>query len=86
MSISLTSDQESFIEAKLQTEKYNSPQEVLEIALRLLEAYDRAEAKWLEEVGTKIDAAIEVSDRTPPIDGKTFIDNILERFQSKDRE
>jgi putative addiction module CopG family antidote len=36
MSISLTPDQERFIQTKLQAGKYRSAQEVLEIALRLL--------------------------------------------------
>ncbi len=81
MSISLTPDQEHFIQTKLQTGKYRSAEEILEIALRLLDEYDRADAKWVEEVRTKIDAAIEVSTHTPPIDGETFINHILERFQ-----
>ncbi|MFM7367482.1 MAG: type II toxin-antitoxin system ParD family antitoxin, partial [Sphaerospermopsis kisseleviana] len=43
MSISLTPKQEHFIQTKLQTGKYNSVEEVLEIALQLLDEYDRAE-------------------------------------------
>jgi antitoxin ParD1/3/4 len=58
MSISLTPDQERFIQTKLQAGKYRSAQEVLEIALRLLDEYDRAEAEWVEDVRKKIDAAI----------------------------
>ncbi len=79
MSISLTSDQERFIQAKIQAGKYRSAQEVLELALRLLDEYDRADAEWVEEVRKKIDEAIEAS--TPPVDGETFIDQILQRFQ-----
>lgn len=58
MSISLTPDQERFIQTKLQAGKYRSAQEVLEIALRLLDEYDRAEAEWVEHVREKIDATI----------------------------
>jgi antitoxin ParD1/3/4 len=58
MSISLTPDQERFIQTKLQAGKYRSAQEVLEIALRLLDEYDLAEAEWVEDVREKIDAAI----------------------------
>lgn len=43
MSISLTSEQERFIQTKLQGGKYRSAQEILEIALRLLDEYDRAD-------------------------------------------
>lgn len=81
MSISLTPDQEHFIQTKLQAGKYHSAEEIIEIALRLLDEFDRSEAAWVEEVQTKIDAAIEASTHTPPIDGESFIDQILERFQ-----
>ncbi|WP_242056929.1 MULTISPECIES: type II toxin-antitoxin system ParD family antitoxin [Oscillatoriales] len=37
MSISLTSEQERFIQTKLQAGKYRSAQEILEIALQLLD-------------------------------------------------
>ncbi|MBD1907782.1 type II toxin-antitoxin system ParD family antitoxin [Funiculus sociatus GB2-A5] len=81
MSISLTPNQERFIQTKLQAGKYRSAEEVLEVALRLLDEYDRAETEWVEDVREKIDAAISASDHTPPIDGETFVTQILERFQ-----
>ncbi|MBN3899914.1 MAG: type II toxin-antitoxin system ParD family antitoxin [Nostoc sp. NOS(2021)] len=81
MSISLTPDQERFIQTKLQAGKYNSAEEALEIALRLLDEYDRADAEWIEAVREKIDAAILASDQTPPIDGETFVNQVLERFR-----
>jgi antitoxin ParD1/3/4 len=81
MSISLTPDQERFLQTKIQAGKYRSAEEALEIALRLLDEYDRADAKWVEDVREKIDAAILASDQTPPIDGETFVNQILERFQ-----
>ena len=81
MSISLTPDQERFVEIKLQSGKYRSTEEVLEIALRLLDEYDRSEAEWVEDVRAKIDAAIEASNHTAPVDGETFVNGILERFR-----
>ncbi|MFN6559549.1 MAG: type II toxin-antitoxin system ParD family antitoxin [Nostoc sp. ChiSLP01] len=83
MRISLTPNQENFIQKKLEAGKYNSVEEVLEIALRLLDEYDRAEAEWVKDVREKIDAAIAVSEQTPPIDGKTFVNQILERFEQQ---
>ena len=80
MRINLTSEQERFIQSKLQAGKYRSAEEILEIALRLLDEYDRADTAWVEDVREKIDAAIEASDRTPPIDGETFVSQVLERF------
>lgn len=81
MSISLTPDQERFIETKLQSGKYRSTEEVLEIALRLLDEYDHSEAEWVEDVRAKIDAAIEASAHTASVDGETFVTGILERFR-----
>jgi len=81
MSITLTKTQEQFIQTKLRTGKYRSAEEVLEIALQLLDEYERADSEWLNSVRAKIDAAIAVSEQTPPIDGKPFIAEILDRFQ-----
>jgi ferritin len=46
-----------------------------------LEEEQQAENVWVEDVRSKIDAAISASEHTPPIDGETFINQILERFQ-----
>ena len=82
MSISLTDSQERFIQTKLQTGKYCSAEEVLDIALQLLDEYERADAKWVEDVRVKIDAAIEASNHTFSVDGETFVNQILERFST----
>ncbi|MDG2990356.1 type II toxin-antitoxin system ParD family antitoxin [Candidatus Synechococcus calcipolaris G9] len=81
MSISLTPDQEHFVQTKLQAGKYHSAEEILEIALRLLDEYEHSEAEWVEDIRVRIDAAIEVSNHTDPIDGEAFVNGILERFQ-----
>jgi antitoxin ParD1/3/4 len=47
----------------------------------LLDEYDRADSEWSQQVGIKIDEAISAADRIPPIDGETFVNGILERFQ-----
>ena len=83
MSISLTPEQEHFIQTKIQAGKYRSAEEVLEIALRLLDEYERAEAEWSEDVREKIEAALEASNHTPPLDGETFVNQILERFDKE---
>ncbi|MHC5828987.1 MAG: ribbon-helix-helix domain-containing protein, partial [Nostoc sp.] len=66
---------------KLQAGKYRSAEEALEIALRLLDECDRADAEGIEAVREKIDGAILASDQTPPIDGETFVNQIIERFR-----
>jgi antitoxin ParD1/3/4 len=81
MSIILTPEQERFIQAKLQTGKYRNAQELLELAFRLLDEYEQADADWINSMRAKIDAAILAGEETPPIDGKTFVNQILEQFQ-----
>lgn len=83
MSISLTPEQERFVETKLQGGRYGSVEEILETALRLLDEYEGSSTEWIEEVRVKIDAALEASNQTAPIDGETFVNGILDRFQSK---
>lgn len=81
MNINLTPDQTRIIESKLQTGKYHSPEEILDIALWLFDEYERADAAWVDQVRSKIDAAVQASEQTPPLDGKTFVNQVLERFQ-----
>ena len=37
----------------------------------------------LKDVKEKIDAAITISSQSTPIDGETFVNEILERFQAQ---
>ena len=86
MSIHLTPEQERLIATKLQSGKYHSVEEVLEIALRLFDEYDRADAEWTEAVRSKIDAAIEASTHTSPIDGEAFVAQVMARFRQARQE
>ena len=83
MTINLTAEQETFINTKLQTGKYSSVEEILEIALQLLEEYERSDAKWVEDVKVKIDAAITIYSQSTPLDGEEFVSEILELFQAQ---
>ena len=83
MDIALTPEQQNLIQAKLKSGKYQSSQQIIEIALRLFDEYEQAESEWSQKVRAKIQAAVEASDRTPPVDGETFIDGILERFSGE---
>ncbi len=85
MSITLTPDQEHLIETKLASGKYSSIQHLIGTALRLLDEYEMEDAAWIEDSRIKVEEAIEASKHTPPIDGETFINQILERFQVADR-
>ncbi|MEO0934195.1 MAG: type II toxin-antitoxin system ParD family antitoxin [Cyanobacteria bacterium J06641_2] len=81
MSMIFTPEQEQFIQNKLQTGKYRNAQEVLELAFKLLDEYEQADTDWINSVREKIDAAIAISEQTPPIDGKAFVGHILKDLQ-----
>lgn len=55
MSIELTPALEQLIHSKVQTGQYKSVEEVIETAMRLLDAYELEEADWLNSVRSKID-------------------------------
>jgi antitoxin ParD1/3/4 len=81
MNITLKPEQEKTVQALLATGKFNSADEVIQAALHLLEEDYRGYQQWLEEVRAKIDEATEASKHTPPIDGETYVTQLLKRFQ-----
>jgi antitoxin ParD1/3/4 len=54
MDITLKPEQEQFIREKLQSGKYQTTDEVIIEAFRLLEERDRRYAQWLQETSEKI--------------------------------
>ncbi len=81
MNVNLTPEQESLVQAKIATGKYQSTEQVIEVAFRLLEEYERAESEWALLVREKVQAAIERAEEEPPLDGELFVSGILERFK-----
>lgn len=59
MNVSLTSELEKFVSAKVESGRYNSASEVVREALRLLEEHDRARSAQLtrfnQELGDRLD-------------------------------
>jgi antitoxin ParD1/3/4 len=80
MTIQLTPDQERFIQSKVQAGQYQSAEDVIATALRLLEDYDNSEAHWLESIRPAIDAAYESTE--PAIDGSTFVNQLRQRLKT----
>ena len=81
MSISLKPEQEQFIQEKLQTGKYQTVDEVITEAFRLLEERDRHYQEWLDETRVKIDEGIASLERGEGIDGETFMNQLLAEFK-----
>lgn len=81
MNITLNSEQEQFIQAKLQSGKYQSVSDVLEAALHLLEEQDEAYEQWIVDTRAKVDAAAASLDRGEGLDGEQIVNRILEKFR-----
>ena len=80
MNIYLTQQQENIIERQVQTGKYHSPEEVIEVALTLLDEYEKNDAEWINEIRQKIEDAIIESEKNAPVDGETFINQIIDDY------
>ncbi|KJH72283.1 ribbon-helix-helix domain-containing protein [Aliterella atlantica] len=81
MHITLNSEQEQFIQAKLQSGKYQSVDDVVEAALHLLEEQDEAYEQWVVDTRAKVDAAAASLDRGEGLDGEQVVNSILDKFR-----
>ncbi|MEG4852803.1 transcriptional regulator [Microcoleus sp. B5-D4] len=69
--------------SELKTAVRELPENELAEFLEWLDEFQAALAdrQWIEGVRVKIDAAVAMSEHTPPIDGDTFIAGICDRFR-----
>lgn len=81
MSITLTLEQEQFIQEQLKTGKYQSANEVITEAFRLLETRDKSDRQWVEEVREKVKVAIASLERGGGRDGEEVVAELLEKFR-----
>jgi antitoxin ParD1/3/4 len=81
MNIQLKPEHEQFIIAQIATGKYARPEEVIDIAFRLLEKLNSEYAQWIEETRQKVDIAITELERGEGLDGETVVMEILEKFR-----
>jgi len=63
MNVSLTSELEKFVSAKVESGRYNSASEVVREALRLLEEHDRARATQIAEFNQELGRRLASFDR-----------------------
>lgn len=73
MSISLKPEQEQFIQEKLQTGKYQTVDEVITEAFRLLEERDRHYQEWLDETREKVAIGLAELERGEGVDGEVVM-------------
>lgn len=73
MNVSLTTELDKFVNAKVESGRYNSASEVVREALRLLEEHDQARAVRLAGFNREIGRRLETLDRgqhVPPADAR----------------
>jgi antitoxin ParD1/3/4 len=68
MNVSLTSELEKFVSAKVESGRYNSASEVVREALRLLEEHDAARAAHLAEFNDELGRRLAGFDRGEVVD------------------
>ena len=81
MKIKLNSKQERFVETQVNSGQFATVDEVVNLALQLLEKMGGEYEKWMEETREKVDAGWAELDRGEGLDGETVVMEILERFK-----
>ena len=82
MNITLKPEQEKFLQEKLKSGKYNTIDEVIIEAFRLLEERDSHYDKWLEETKKKVAVGIEQLERGEGIDSEIVIAKLKEKIRA----
>jgi antitoxin ParD1/3/4 len=81
MIITLRPDHEKFIQSKITEGQFSSPEEVVDMAFRLLEKCSAEYSEWISEVRGQVAIAKTEVERGEAIDGETFVEGILEKFR-----
>ena len=86
MNVSLTAELERFVNAKVQTGRYNSASEVVREALRLLEEHEQARAAQLREFNKELGrrmAALDRGERVDPDEARAGLQRKSEERRKK---
>ena len=81
MRIMLKPQHEVFIKSQLTTRQFHDPNEVIEMAFRLLEKYTMDDIEWVKSVREKVTIARAEVARGEALDGPTVVNEILDRFR-----
>ncbi len=82
MNISLTTELEQFIQSQVASGKYNSSEEVILAAIRLLEERERIYKGRFEELQREIMIGVEQLDRGERLDGREVIEQLRQKNQA----
>lgn len=81
MSITLNSEQEAIVTNLIATGNFQTADEVLQVALRLLEKERQSYQSWLAETREQVKEGIASLDRGEGIDGDTVVNDLLAKLR-----
>lgn len=81
MSIILTQEQEQFIRDQMARGRFQSPEELLDQAFKLLEEKYQEYESWIEGVRQQVDEAAEELDRGEGIPLETVMEQLQDKFR-----
>ena len=81
MNITLSPEQEKFIQSQIARGKYTNIQQVIDSALKLLEKQDQNYEQWLDETRQKVKVGLEQLERGDKGDGEVVIAQLEAKFK-----
>jgi antitoxin ParD1/3/4 len=81
MSITLNPEQESIIANLIATGSFQTADEVLQVALKLLEIERQSYQSWVTDTREQVREGIESLDRGEGVDGETVVNDLLEKLR-----
>jgi antitoxin ParD1/3/4 len=81
MSITLNPEQETIVSNLIATGSFQTSDEVLQVALKLLEKERQSYQMWLTETREKVQEGIASLDRGEGVDGETVVNDLLAKLR-----
>ena len=81
MTISLSPEQEKFIQNQLENGKYKTAAEVIADAFKALEERNKTYEQWVQETREKVAVGLAELDRGEGIDGELVVERLREKFR-----
>ena len=81
MSIKLNSEQETIVANLIATGSFQTPDEVLQVALKLLETERQSYQSWVVQTRAQVQEGIDSLERGEGVDGETVVNDLLAKLR-----
>lgn len=81
INISLKPEHEQFIQAQIASGRFNNPDEVIDLAFKVLEKLDTEYIQWLEQTRQKVEVGLDQIERGEVIDSEVVIERLREKLR-----